>query len=647
MKRSTEELTANDQRASYFVKPNKKQLIEAPQEAVANNPMIQLLDGKEHLKYVNSRYDMYQTILKTIIAKVDRIVNESNTALFELLVKFIRQEFKGNGKMPVGHILLSSNTANNARILNQFYRYIEQKKDIRVARISSRRTGTSIKLLLKDVIRQLTTEDKGDDQDVPSYDEEKEKDNDKDGKDGKDDEDEDDDEDGDEEDEDVYKLTEDESRVTYDLELLSSWFSHNDRGISRIIIVIEDTEMIDTQVVNQFLKLIYKYNRLPIKLIFGLSSNNVSSWINDNINNEIRLLLENYKFKTISNKELSLKVLDEVFLNPDVELLLNEKLTTILLTRFYNSNNSIDNLVNEIRLCLMIHFYQSPFSVLLKESIPNEYVTLLRRLPSFKRHIEYCIFEKNHQELDIIEDDKKLIDRFELSRTNFNTYKHDIFSLMNELFAINSSVTKFEIYKLIIKNELIESKYFGDCLKITEDKEALMDKFHGCKLNVKLSDKLFNEIYCLHGGGNYEAPPPTLEENYENLMINLMRPGLRKLMHRNLTSSELYLDNELITVDNKMVVEPMIIKLYNLLKETPPTFNIYEFFMAFKQSLDKQSILKELSQFDPELQHYDDKKWTRLIYAWFIQICQEFLMLGFIKEKPRGDHFERNMWPGL
>lgn len=112
-----------------------------------------------------------------------------------------------------------------------------------------------------------------------------------------------------------------EGRINYDFDIVEDWclkqFSRekgNQNTSSRLIIILQDTDSISNQVLNQLIKLIHSYsNKLPIKLIMGLSSSNVTNWINNNLSNELRILINGFKFNSIDTKLLGFKLIDEAF----------------------------------------------------------------------------------------------------------------------------------------------------------------------------------------------------------------------------------------------------------------------------------------------------------------------------------------------
>ncbi|EGV60394.1 hypothetical protein CANTEDRAFT_116446 [Yamadazyma tenuis ATCC 10573] len=273
---------------------------------------------------------------------------------------------------------------------------------------------------------------------------------------------------------------------------------------------------------------------------------------------------------------------------------------------------------------------------------------MLRHLPSFKKYIE-LLLQKHKQGLCekseikmLLTDDHYLMKTFNNVKDQFVSFQSSIGATIEEIQHLSPNTDKFELYNLI-----------------------LSDRFHNSKLSkankYKISNNfttntVFNEVFIIsfHQCGQL----PKLEENYDNLVLQLLRPNMRRILEQNMTDSAPYLDNELTRCSGSGNSELVMPKLFNLLVEAPSTVNHYEFFMAFKQSLNKDKVIKELkesigkeasSRLTQILDNCaeDDKEWEKLIYSWFLSTCNELIMVGLFREKPRGDHFEKNIWKGL
>lgn len=583
----------------YYLKPVKKDV---------SSPFQKF--SFEHEDNTTGRYQLYKTVIDELQSRINKIINSSNDDLFKYLYHFIMTEddqiidseslIQPLRRLEVGYISLSSNAANNYRILEEFYKFVDDK-DLKILKISSKTGSYSIKSMMRELVQQVeyTEEEEVEDK---------------------------------EEDEGFNEIDEGN---TYTLETLRNWHLKNPRV--KLVIIFEDTDSIDPQILNIFLKQINVVNDLPLKVIFGLTSSNISDWINKNIINDLKMICNNYKFETKSNTDLCLSILKEAIINSRV--LMDDSLVDIILSRFFNSNNSIDNLVNEIKVSLMIHFYSNSYSTLIADDLTGDNLTdndydILKKLPSFKVHVEEVFTNYQRGEVSKLEVQQCFTNEY--IKQQFNQAKSAYISFKQNLEKIISilDIDPIKAYQLIIKGNLFKSKTFKAILENQTDKEAYISEI---KLLIQFP-VVFKEIFFINGG-NFERKFPKLVENYQNLMLNLVRPNARQIIENNLLSTQ-YLDNSIITQLSKF--EPLMIKLFNLLDEAPPAINHHDFFMAFKHSLNKEVVVEEF-----ELGELDDSQWDKILLSWFLQICNEFMVIGLIKEKSRGDHFEKSVWRGL
>lgn len=640
---------------------------------VKGNPFIRLLNGKETTENVNLRFKLFELIWQHQYLKIQNILNQVNLDLFEELNEFIH-EINDSNKLDIGFLQLSSNIANNLRILTQFHEYsqakIKSNQNYKFVTLSSKYC-LNIKLSLREIVRQFL-EDKSNGLTVDLI----------------------------------------QGRLNYDMDIVQDWYDLQKSSSIKIVLIIQDSNSINNQILNQIIKIISSYKAIPFKLILGISTNNISEWINDNINYDLKIAINNYKFKSLDNSNLGFKILDELFLkfNSEFELplfLLYSKLSSILLNRFENSNNSIDMLISQIKLCYMIHFYQSPISVLIENTFDlydNDhkiYLKNLKRLSSFKKFIELKIYNNEYKLVTQLleEDNSSIIEEFNRAKIQFNKYKLVLINLINIIDVIQNNLNeihqpKFTIYDLIANGKFLNSLYLSTLFKkiqnLSSFENIINDLDHLIKnyqIFTKIADDqtgelifdeklevFFNEIHKLHyhDGGNFLASFQSylnnellfksidqylfyeiftldggdlnqsvkLPENLENLMINLVRPNLRLTIEQSLDNPAIYFKNELISSENYQLY-PTLTQLFSIYKQAPVNINIYDFFTTFQYSLNKLQIEKILNQ------KFDDSQWNQLTYAWFIQNCHELMLLGFLKEKPKGDVLEKATWIGV
>ncbi|EGW31238.1 uncharacterized protein SPAPADRAFT_141552 [Spathaspora passalidarum NRRL Y-27907] len=632
-------------------------------------PFVSLFNGLETKSKAQQRYDLYNKIWEHQLTKIQSILNNANDDLYQDLIKFIN----GNqaDKLSVAFLQLTSNIANNLRTLNEFKQVLAASKNSTIYKIMSinSKNCTNTRAALREIIKQF----EDDSHEIP-------------------------DEEGDKEEE---VFDEEPTRANYDLDIIESWFmSFKKTPNIKMVLILEDTNSINNHVLNQLIKILSAYSTtLPFRIIMGLSCDNISNWVNSNLSNEMRLLIDGYKLKSNDNKSLGYIILNNLFLTPDLTddnpLLLNKTTTTIILNRFENSNNSIDSLIAEIKLCYMIYFYQSPLSLLHVETPKEIYIQGLRKLPSFKRHIEYQLHKGELEDIEeLLTKDEPVVNLFNQAKLKFQKFKLIAMNAINIIYQLHNKRApvrkqKFELYKLLLSNKLLNSKYLNDILrglpklsdtevgsilldltddcqesigKIEDEKlivlnkvisemenfqeltDRLKDYFNNDVLLTPLDDVVFHEIFSMNGGLIREKwnREPLFEENFENLMINLVRPNLRATIESGLDNYETYLGNSLIEHESvDKLIAPTLSHLFKVYKEAPVAINIYDFYQAFSLSLNRNEIQKSL---DKDL---SQDEWDKMTYSWFIQNCFELMMMGLLKEKPKGDVLEKAIWKGV
>lgn len=747
-------LNSDGQKTHYWInapKRRKKSLIDAVWHRFdrssneRQNFFFRAFDGLESDKSVERRYKLFLETWRYQEARINGILEESNKSMFRSFLDFVLSDFKheelerpgairSEYKLPVGFLLLGTNRANNIRLIEEFTRFVKSSdmNNVKLVKLDSKNCA-NVKSTLREIVKQIlkrNVSDEGGDAPTGTEDDENEEDV------SNDDESDDDDYDG---------------RINYDFEIVEDWclryFSKEKSTFKdtklRLVIVLQDLDSISNQVLNQVIKLLHSYSKtLPLKLIMGLSSPDTDDWIATNLSNKFSILIDIYKFSALDSSSLGLRLLNEALLGYDFgkesSFLIESKLASIILNRYMNSNNSIDILLSELKLCYMIHFYQQPLSTLIDSSqaITKDHLNALRMLPSFKKWVERLIFEqgklkssmnganqlekvnsidekvsasrselnaKKSEVRNLLENDAYLADCFRNARDKIQKFKLVVLNLMNiahklQCYNEKCNKVKLEIYKMIVSDQLMSSIYLKDLLnskwieknedlvaflnsdelftsvedledeylialrkklEITNPKENLSEVIASYMLNVKddmgtlLDKQLFCEVFTLDGGA-FANLDVNIEENFENLMINLVRPKLRGVLELGLNDPGAYLNNDLIA-SSPVSPKPIITQLFKVYKDAPSTINLYDFFIAFKESLDKTKILEQLWQMNSDPKHVqlikscaeEDVSWNKLVYSWFLQSCLELIHIGFLKEKAKNDYLEKAIWINL
>ncbi|KAG7193125.1 uncharacterized protein KQ657_001242 [Scheffersomyces spartinae] len=658
-----------------------------------------LFRGKEPLENVKIRQKLFEEIWRNQSATITSNLNDTNTYVYNRLYEYITtSENIGSEKLNVGFLLLGSNTANNIRVLSEFRSFCkckaaETKDIVRIIQIEAK-SCQNIKSALREVVLQFfkssTTDvleqlDQVDEEDAVDDDDEEES-------------------------------SKGNGRVNYDFDNVEEYLRGQPHV--KLVVVIQDTDSMISQVLHQMIKLLYSYlDRIPhIRLLLGVSSSNISQWINSTLDNQTRTIIHGAKFKTNDNQKVIFTIANNLFLRNHQHdslspLMLDPQLTAILYDRMSNADNSVDTFVQELKLCYMIYFYQNPLAVFhdtnfsdKTSKIPEEYFETFKKLPSFKRFIEKRVFEyKSSKDKQIKNEVISLIDLndpvkvfLESSKAQFLKFKLKVINACNILHGLlKHKREKLEVYKMILNNEVLDlfmdsqhhfknfevnsyyvpediiSEYESEFGTISDENAALfIDRIENQTGNIleivqsyitQVSDyykdfhgTVFHENWFLTGFGYStddmkKVKLMSLEENYENLMINLLRPNLRMALETGLSTPSLYLGNYLIQnhLQNngftKSRIKAPISQLFQVYKDAPVTINIYDMYTAFKYSYNRKDVLAELGLED----NFPDNKYEKLMFSWFSQSCFEMTQMGFLKEKPKADYLEKAIWRGV
>lgn len=687
--------------------------------------------------HVEHRYSLYAKVWAHQLGAIRAILNSANNDLFARLLQCIRDPLVD--KLSVVYLGLSSNTANNLRVLDDFSSYAALRQEgvnIRMVRLNSKECF-NVKAAIREVVKQVVHGSIKVSNDA-KQDEIKQED---------DDEEREEPEDGDEEDD--YEDKEDDDydmghgdhggRISYDFSIVEEWARDAFRGSDplRIVIILEDSNAFSNEVLNQLLQLFGVHaTKTPLKIVMGLSSKNVGDWINSNITSKLRTLIAGCKLVAKENKDIGFQVVDDILLQNEITLenplLLDAQLSLIVLGRFENSNNSIDSLITELKLAYMTHFYQLPLSALVDPHfVPSHFhYDALKKLPSFKTHMEYLLhkfksMDKGGDEWtkarmrmrSLLESDEDVRKLFSEAKQTFQNYQNSVMNAVKLVYYLgNGEKHSFQIYKLVTNNQLINSTYLRDVLKrvqmfdttkvsaifdfiksdsikvqvggcIDNDIVSLQAKLENAtietivddiayylhtnkNLNMKISDNLFNEVLTINGGISELdelRPSANLEENYHNLMIHIIRPRLREIIETGLEEPRKYLRNALLLEKvrdpSSKLTGPLLTRLYHVYKDAPVNINMWDFYVAFKLSLLKESIIREIrkslevEKYEPEVRREyeriireaekDTKEWDKVAYSWFLLSCFELTNMGFLREKSKGDYVEKMIWKNL
>lgn len=477
-------------------------------------------------------------------------------------------------------------------------------------------------------------------------------------------------------------------------------------------------------------------NRIPLKLIFnvGTSVENFAKKLDNELHYQFEF--HQFKIEqteSILNKIVSEIIVENEYLigNETVNFLLkrfensardiNELLKSIKFLKmcfFFNQPLSVIG-----------SLYKQHGIPILSE----KYYEAIRMMPSFKAHIEQLIrseYTDQDEVLDLLSDDSALqklvikstsdylknFDRFKstfsiitniltkyckLSSRNYleyfakltnmddlikNQFINEILMSLKRLESDQVEQLLEEINQAAEKDELLQS--FNLKIKANVDFASLKSNFKDpeysviqYKIDFRKSLETLTSVFEFFLKNSFKNPFDMLfneffQLNGLDILKSTLIPQTRTVIEDALTDPELYIN---IKQDGASAIEklnakvnPVIAELFQIYRETSLNLNIYDFYEVFKNSLRKESIMKDLNevldssdnllekflnddarfkfiyQFFNDVDISEDAKWDKLTLVLFLQKCGELIACGFLKQiKRKGDSLEKCVWRGL
>lgn len=143
----------DSQKIIYELKPsNKRQASDPPDgckegkplndtefEKVGEIPFVRLLGGKEPLRNVKIRYELYKRNWARQVHAIDSVLSKTDRFKFRSLRKFLSREEKPRGKddlLTTALLNLGSNISNHDRLLNNVCRYLREDEKVCLVKIN-------------------------------------------------------------------------------------------------------------------------------------------------------------------------------------------------------------------------------------------------------------------------------------------------------------------------------------------------------------------------------------------------------------------------------------------------------------------------------------------------------------------------------
>ncbi|EDO17574.1 hypothetical protein Kpol_534p55 [Vanderwaltozyma polyspora DSM 70294] len=440
--------------------------------------------------------------------------------------------------------------------------------------------------------------------------------------------------------------------VSYDLTFVENFKKKYGKNIN-LVFNFKDVDSINFSTLDNFLILLksaLKNQHVDISLVFNINTN--LSNIQKNLKQStIRLLKKNYhKLDVSSNKgyKYGNRIFQSFLDTVDGKLNLSERFVQFILDKMANNtNHNLQLLTKILDYSLMTYFYENPFSVFIDpvnvEVLDDTYLKLLTSCPTFMFFIEGLLQQNapSDEIMNLLTNKNKNLEEFFvdfLVRENpINGHAKFVAKYLEEELNI-TNYNLIELYKNLLNGKLEDYlKRWPKC------KEQLMN------LKFEPVDTIFQELFTLDNNSGLltQALFPLYKSNIEDNLLNWERslPSLNKESH---ASKEVMFERS---------VGPILSELFKLYREASANINLYDFYSAFRESVQKELLLpyidclrKQDEELDKILEPNSDTETVdKITLALFMQTIFEFEHMGFIKgqNSKNYDFVEKCIWRGI
>ncbi|CUS22220.1 LAQU0S05e00408g1_1 [Lachancea quebecensis] len=451
--------------------------------------------------------------------------------------------------------------------------------------------------------------------------------------------------------------------ISYDLSLVQNFRKIFGKRL-KLIFNFKDVDSFNSQVLDDFIVLLksaLNYEDVEICLVLNINTN--LSNIQKNLRQStIRLLKKDFTVIDLSHNK-GHKYANQTFqsfLNTvDGKLNLSAEFIKFILDKM--SNNATHNLQLLIKILdysLMSYFFQNPFSVFIDPTnvvnFDENYLPPLLKCPTFMTFVEGMVHARasSKEIMALLENKESTLEEFFtefLVRENpINDHLKLVVDILeNQLGVFNYNLIDLYYHMLIGKlhdflQRWPECQQFEDILKFEP------------------VDIIFQELFTLDNSKELFSQSlfPFLRTNLENNLINSdrMLPPAKK---------QTGADDPFRTELSNTIDLPLC-QLFSLYREASSIINLYDFFLAFKETLPRSEIANfvnhSLEEKESDLGYEDrarllemlkenglDCLLDKMMLVWFVQSISEFQHMGLLKTQSNKSYevVEKCIWRGL
>ncbi|CAI6595014.1 CFF_HP2_G0030840.mRNA.1.CDS.1 [Saccharomyces cerevisiae] len=601
---------ADAQRSHYTVYPSLPQSNKNDKHI----PFVKLLSGKESEVNVEKRWELYHQLHSHFHDQVDHIIDNIEADLKAEISDLLYSETTQKRRCFNTIFLLGSDSTTKIELKDESSRY-------NVLIELTPKESPNVRMMLRRSMYKLYSAADAEEHPTIKYEDIN-------------------DEDGD--------FTEQNNDVSYDLSLVENFKRLFGKDLA-MVFNFKDVDSINFNTLDNFiilLKSAFKYDHVKISLIFNINTN--LSNIEKNLRQStIRLLKRNYhKLDVSSNKgfkygnQIFQSFLDTV----DGKLNLSDRFVEFILSKMANNtNHNLQLLTKMLDYSLMSYFFQNAFSVFIDpvnvDFLNDDYLKILSRCPTFMFFVEGLI--KQHAPAD------EILSLLTNKNRGLEEFFVEFLVRENPINGHAKFVARFLEEELNITNfnliELYHNLLIGKL-------DSYLDRWSACKeykdrLHFEPIDTIFQELFTL--------------DNRSGLLTQSIFPSYKSNIEDNLLSWEQVLPSldkenyDTLSGDLDKIMAPVLGQLFKLYREANMTINIYDFYIAFRETLPKEEILNFIRK-DPsntkllELAETPDA-FDKVALILFMQAIFAFENMGLIKFQSTKsyDLVEKCVWRGI
>ncbi|PTN15441.1 origin recognition complex subunit 3 [Saccharomyces cerevisiae] len=601
---------ADAQRSHYTVYPSLPQSNKNDKHI----PFVKLLSGKESEVNVEKRWELYHQLHSHFHDQVDHIIDNIEADLKAEISDLLYSETTQKRRCFNTIFLLGSDSTTKIELKDESSRY-------NVLIELTPKESPNVRMMLRRSMYKLYSAADAEEHPTIKYEDIN-------------------DEDGD--------FTEQNNDVSYDLSLVENFKRLFGKDLE-MVFNFKDVDSINFNTLDNFiilLKSAFKYDHVKISLIFNINTN--LSNIEKNLRQStIRLLKRNYhKLDVSSNKgfkygnQIFQSFLDTV----DGKLNLSDRFVEFILSKMANNtNHNLQLLTKMLDYSLMSYFFQNAFSVFIDpvnvDFLNDDYLKILSRCPTFMFFVEGLI--KQHAPAD------EILSLLTNKNRGLEEFFVEFLVRENPINGHAKFVARFLEEELNITNfnliELYHNLLIGKL-------DSYLDRWSACKeykdrLHFEPIDTIFQELFTL--------------DNRSGLLTQSIFPSYKSNIEDNLLSWEQVLPSldkenyDTLSGDLDKIMAPVLGQLFKLYREANMTINIYDFYIAFRETLPKEEILNFIRK-DPsntkllELAETPDA-FDKVALILFMQAIFAFENMGLIKFQSTKsyDLVEKCVWRGI